>query len=55
MCLHYENLGDDSSLKLVVYAEAVHGNLPDGGSQGGYFIFLVGQNRKCSSLSWLAV
>ena len=52
MCLRYENLGDDSSQKLVVYADAVDGNLPDGGSQGGYFIFLVGQNRKCSLPSW---
>ena len=52
MCLCYENLGADSSLKLVVYADAVHGNLLDGGSQGEYFIFLVGQNRKCSLLSW---
>ena len=43
VCLHYENLGDDSSLKLVY---------PDGGGQGGYFIFLVDQNRKCSLLSW---
>ena len=52
VCLRYENLGDDSSLKLVVYADTAHGNLLDGGSQGGYFIFLVGQNRKCSLLSW---
>ena len=52
MGLHYESLGDDSTLKLVVYADVAHGNLPDGGSQGGYFIFLVGQNRKCSLLSW---
>ena len=52
MCLRYENLGDDFSLKLVAYADAAHGNLPGGGSQCGYFIFLVGQNRKCSLLSW---
>ena len=52
MCLHYEILGDASSLKLVVYADAAHGNLPDGGVQGGHFIFLVGQNRECSLLSW---
>ena len=52
LCLRYENLGDDSSLKLVVYADAAYGNLPDGGSQGGYFISPVGQNRKCSLLSW---
>ena len=37
VCLRYENLGDDSSLKLVAYGVAVHGNLPDGGSQRGYF------------------
>ena len=34
MCLCYENLGADSSLKLVACADARHGNLPDGGSQG---------------------
>ena len=52
MCLHYENLGDDSSLKLLAYADVTHDNLPDGGRRGGYFIFLFGQNRKCSLLSW---
>ena len=29
----YKQLGRDETLKLVVYADASHGNLPDGGSQ----------------------
>ena len=35
-----------------MYADASHGNLPDGGSQLGYLIFLVGENKKCSILNW---
>ena len=33
----YNNLGDINNLKLVVYADASFGNLPDGGSQGFFF------------------
>ena len=42
----YKQLGKDENLKLVVYADASHGNLLDGGSQLGYLIFLVGVNIK---------
>ena len=38
--------------KLLCFTDAAFGNLPDGGSQGGYLIFLVGENGKCSLLSW---
>ena len=38
VCLSYENLGDDSSPKLVVYADAAHGNLP------GSTVSFLGQN-----------
>ena len=31
----YKQLGKDENLKLVMYANASHGNLPDGGSQLG--------------------
>ena len=41
-----------SNLKLVIYADAAHGNLVNGASQEGYLIFLVGENRKCILLNW---
>ena len=44
----YKQLGKDENLKLVMYASASHGNLPDGGSQLGYLIFLARENIKCS-------
>ena len=47
----YKQLGKDENLKLVMYANASHGNLPDGGSQLGYLTFLVGENKKCSILN----
>ena len=47
----YKQLGKDENLKLVMYANGSHGNLPDGGSQLGYLIFLAGENIKCSVLN----
>ena len=47
----YKQLGKDENLKLVMYANASHGNLPDGGSQLGYLTFLVRENKKCSILN----
>ena len=51
MQIKYKNLGKDDDLKLVVCADASHGNLPDGGSQLGCLIELVREN-KSSILSW---
>ena len=39
-------------VRFVVYTDAAFGNLPDGGSQGGYLIFLVDQNNQCNLISW---
>ena len=47
----YQPLGVNSDLKLVVYADAAHANLSDGGSQEGYHIFLVDENNKCSLIN----
>ena len=41
--LKFQNLGDDDSLKLVVFSEASMGNLPDSGTQGGHLIVLMGK------------
>ena len=43
---------DDKDLKIIVFTDGAHGNLVDGGSQGGYFGFLVGENGKCALISW---
>ena len=31
--------------KLVCFTDAAFGNLPDGGSQGSYLVFLTGDNE----------
>ena len=51
MQIKYKNLEKDDDLKLVVCADASHGNLRDGGSQIGCLIKLVREN-KSSILSW---
>ena len=35
----FQNLGEVSNLKLVIYADAAYGNLVNGASQEGYLIF----------------
>jgi len=52
MTLKYQYLGDDNNLRLMVFSDAALGNLPDGGSQGGYLILLVGQSGKFSPIWW---
>ena len=52
LVLRYNNLGDINNLKLVVYADASFGNLPDGGSQGVFLIFIVGSNNVCHLIAW---
>lgn len=42
----------DGITKLVCFTDAAFGNLPDGGSQGSYLLFLVGENGDCNLLSW---
>ena len=46
------DLGTTTNLKLIGYSDASFANLGDGGSQGGYVIFLVGDNNKYMPISW---
>ena len=49
--LTYKDMGDLSTDKFVCFNDSSFGNLCDaGGSQGGYIIFLEGQNGNCSPL-----
>ena len=50
--LRYIKLGKDKDLKIIVFTDGAHGNLVDGGNQGGYFVFLAGENGKCGLISW---
>ena len=52
MTLKYQFLGDNNNLRLMVFSDAALGNLPDGGSQGGYLILLVGDSGKFSPIWW---
>merc|ERR1712240_146165 len=48
--LNSKDLGDQ--LELLLFSDASFGNLADGGSQGGYVIFLKGINGKSSPVTW---
>ena len=51
----FPDLGDPNQLKLVVFSDASHANLPDAvSSAGGFIVFLVGSNMRCSPLAWEA-
>ena len=50
--MRYVKLGKDKDLKIIVFTDGAHGNLVDGGSHGGYFVFLVGENGNCALISW---
>ena len=40
------------NLRIAVYVDATLASSSNGGSQDGYLIFIVGENRKCSLLNW---
>ena len=46
------DLGNLGNVKIVGYCDASFMNLNDGGSQGGYVIFLKGENGSYMPLAW---
>ena len=46
------DLGNLEQLKIVANSDASFGNLTDGGSQGGYLLFLVRNNDKNMLIAW---
>ena len=40
------------NLRIAVCVDATLASSSNGGSQDGYLIFIVGENRKCSLLNW---
>ena len=49
--LSFPTLGEPNKMKVVVYGDASHGSLPNGGSQGGCVVFLQG-NGRCAPITW---
>ncbi len=49
--LKYQKLGR-RDLSLMVFSDASLGNLPDGGTQGAYVIFLMNEDRRASPICW---
>ena len=50
VCLNFHDLG--KQLELVLFSDASFGNLSDGGSQGGYVVFLKGENGKVNPVTY---
>lgn len=50
--LKFQHLGNNDALNLTVFSDASLGNLPDGGTQGGTLITLMGERGKFSPLCW---
>ena len=48
--LNFHDLGEQ--MELLLFSDASFGNLADGGSQGGYVIFLKGMNGKINPVAW---
>ena len=50
--MSYGNLGDVSTWRIISFSDASWGNLRDGGSQGGYLLFMVGANGVANLIGW---
>ena len=50
VCLNFNDLG--KQVELLLFSAASFGNLSDDGSQGGYAIFLRGENGKINPVTW---
>ena len=46
------DIGGVSNAKIVSYQDASFANLRGGGSQGGYIIFVLGENSKYVPICW---
>ena len=53
--VYYSKLGPSQSLRIVVYADASYGNLPDGVSSAqGCLVMLTGDQQTFSPLEWFS-
>ena len=50
--INFQKLSSIEECKIVVFSDASFKNLPGGGSQGGYLLFLVDKSGRCSPVHW---
>ena len=50
--IHYSDMGDPSSWKILGFSDASWGNISDGGSQGGFLVFVTGETGVANLISW---
>jgi hypothetical protein len=50
--VHIPDIGDLSKASIIAYSDASHKILTDGHSQGGFVIFLQGENGKAAPVTW---
>ena len=50
--ISFPHLKDTDNLRITVFADASLGNLPDGGSQAGYLVFLVDDEGNAALIDW---
>ena len=46
------NVGTLEKAKIISFQDASFANLADGGSQGGFIIFILGDNKKYAPIVW---
>lgn len=52
LTMKYPKLDDREQFTIECYSDASYGNLEGGGSQGGYFIFIVDSDGRRCPVSW---
>ena len=50
--IKFKNIGSPSNFEICVFTDATHNSLGDGSSQGGYIVFIKGQNGEMVPISW---
>ena len=50
--IYIPDLGNTELLQIIAYSDASFANLSNGGSQGGYVIFLQGVNKQYMPIVW---
>ena len=50
--IYIPDLGNTELLQIIAYSDASFANLSNGGSQGGYVIFLQGMNKQYMPIVW---
>ena len=50
--IKFPKLTNLNRLRIVCFSDATHASLPDGGSQGGFIVFIQDQNKNIAPITW---